>query len=231
MNLCYRGISFPAQVTSFLEEYDLKVAAFLKGMGVQKLLVPALFCENDLTIADEPRFEHDISPQLLVEATLARGEATNFVENPEKATALEIKTALTAQHRVLSALDRTWKVELHFWLSQCGQTGETRLKNQALSYLPTCDVDVSLQTSNNGLKKLLNSKLYQFVGAGLQAELSSVSSWITSLHANRCHACPRRQLRALSTNRSFIVCLSLCGVKSWASQLWVGLPSFTCSPG
>ena len=117
--LAYRGVSFQAQVNSFLEEYDLEIAALVKGIAREKNLLPALFCEADLTKNGEPRYDGEVDQDVLQEAALARREAHGFVEDPEKASAPEIIQALTLQHRVLSSLDPTWKVELNFWLSQC----------------------------------------------------------------------------------------------------------------
>ena len=43
----------------------------------------------------------------------------------------------------------------------------------------------------DGIQRLIKSKLYQFIGTTLQTEMTTVSGWITSMHAGRCPALPK----------------------------------------
>lgn len=183
--LTYRGVSFPVQVSSALEEYTLKVWAKLKGVGCKKGMLANMFCEADLVDDCPETFAADIDPGLFDKPALAREEAKGFVEAEEQSSAVEIKDALTQNHKVLSSLDPTWKIELNFWLSQCGSKGEERLRNKVLGVLPTPTVEVTLAASLTGIKKIVGTKLYQFVGVGLRSEISTVQGWINTMHQNR----------------------------------------------
>ncbi len=60
-----------------------------------------------------------------------------FVEDKDKASAAEIKSALVKHSRVLCSLDERREIEANFFLSQIGETGEKRLQDLVLSALPT----------------------------------------------------------------------------------------------
>lgn len=191
VTLKYKGVDFLVQITSFLEEYELKLWAILKGAAVSKGYVESLFCEADLTEGSAPKIGGDIDKDLLKAVILARDEAKNFVENIATATAAEVKAALTQQHRVLSALDPTWKVEMNFWLAQCGITGEERLKQNVLKLMPTAALEVSLGECASGIRKLVESRLYQFVGPGAQSEVSTVQTWVKTMEQGRSPSFPK----------------------------------------
>lgn len=185
IDLKYRGIVYLAQVSSFLEEYDLKVAAFVKGLGCKLGKLPDLFCESDLVMKDMPMSGAELDDSLLSESHLARTEAAHFAEAYDKVTGAEVKELITGQHKVLAALDRCWKVELNFWLSQCGATGEDRMKEQLLEAFPTVTAAKPLEDVNTCIKKLMASKLYQFVNIGLQSEIATVQGWVGAMLAFR----------------------------------------------
>jgi hypothetical protein len=124
VNIVYRGVTFPVQVNSFSEESDLKLSAFVKGLAVKKGVLEPLFCESELTTATEPTSNQDVDPAVLSDAVLARNQAKDLVSDAAQAGSAEIRDALVQNQRVLSSLDRHWKIELNFWLSQCGATGE-----------------------------------------------------------------------------------------------------------
>lgn len=138
-----------------------------------------------MVIAGEPKCEREIDDALFAEAILARNESRNFVEAPDAATATEIRTVMTQQHKVLSILDRCWKVELSFWLSQCGPSGESRLKGHLMALFPTPSEARTLEATPTGLKKIAASKLFQFVGAGLQTEVTKVQTWVSAMVGSR----------------------------------------------
>jgi hypothetical protein len=102
---------------------------------------------------------------------LARSQAKTFAEGEAKASAHEIKACLTAQHKVLSAIDRAWKVEMNFWLHQRGLTGEKRLVEQVYDVFPTQTKELAMATSLQVIANVAESRLYQFMTTGLQAEI------------------------------------------------------------
>ena len=84
------GITYPAHVNSYIEEFDLKMASSVKGIAVNTKLLDGLFCEADLVIAEKPKLDDDLSANLVMEAALARGAVKGFLEYVDKASDAEI---------------------------------------------------------------------------------------------------------------------------------------------
>ena len=187
----YRGITYPCQVSNFLEEFDLKTHAFLRGLGVRVSHVTPLYCEDDLVDTRMPVESPEVDSDLYVQANAARAQATTFLEDPGKASSSAIKDSLVLHNRTLSSLDRHWKVVLNFWLAQCGPVGESRLRSQAEQLFRTARQARSVAGCVQGMKRPVNSKLFQFVGASLQSEMNTINSWVVALHASRAPPLPK----------------------------------------
>ena len=113
------------------------------------------------------------------------------MECDESFSASAIRNTLTSHHKALVSIDRFWKLELNFWLSQCGPAGEQRMRAKILDILPSSAKSVSLAAAAQQYKVLNDSKLYAFVGSGLQAELTWISGWIETMSKGRSPQLPR----------------------------------------
>ena len=90
-----RMIEFPVMVTTFVEEFNLRVYSFIKEFGVHNALVDPLFCEAGLWA---PSFACIVDKKLLEETMAVRAAVRDLVEDPEKASGDKIKAVLP-KHR------------------------------------------------------------------------------------------------------------------------------------
>lgn len=190
VKLMYRGIEYEATVSSYLEEFQLKVAAFAKGVGVKSGMLQPLFCEQDLCDPALPEFKGTFDEKFFKACANARTESLKFVEDSSKASATEIKACLSKHHKLLASLDRDWKVELNFWLSQCGEGGERRFKQTIIGSLATAEKKVDLSKSVQAIQNIMDGKLFQFVSVGMQANTNSIHDWLKTIRDGRAPKIP-----------------------------------------
>ena len=186
----YRQIEFPVLVTTFVEEFNLRVYGAIKEIGVQQGHVEPLFCESGLCGETQTPWVGVVDKKLWSETITARAAVQDLMDDPQKASGEEIKTVLTKHSRMLSGLDKAWKVETNFFLSQVGQSGEQRFESLITEALPTSERKVSLEDAHAKLKTLSSSYLYQFVRVGLQRQLESIMSWLSVMMRGRCPKLP-----------------------------------------
>ena len=224
VQVTYRGVSFPVTVASFQEEFQVKVAAFMKGFGVRSKQLAPLFCELDIADSKLPEFLGTFEDKLFKDANNARIEAAKLVEDCSKATASEIKTALTKNSKLLASLDKDWKVELNFWLSQCGQSGENRLQHLVLQALPTLSDHKELGQSAQLVENIVDTKLFQFVSVGLQANLHTIIEWLKTMRDGRAPKIPNT-----TGNAFFIKAVEHLAIFVASKILWM-VPSLAERP-
>ena len=111
------------------------------------------------------------------------GQETNTVSG--QSHSIEMKHS-----RMLSSLDKGWKVEMNFFLSQVGESGETRLKSLVLDVLPSAEQEASLEQAHGKLRALASGQLCQFVRVGLQRQVESVIGWVAVMMKGRCPKLP-----------------------------------------
>ena len=185
IDINYRGVVFPCQVNSYLEEYEMKRHAVLLSIASKREILTPLFCELDLIDKTKPEHAPEMDADVVEKANEARAEVKNKIEDEKTASASDIKECLLMHHRLFSQLDKQWKVTMNFWLSQVGATGEGRLRETALSFFPSAQNAKDLDECNKSIKALLKGKLYQFVSVALQTELTTISEWVSNMAVGR----------------------------------------------
>ena len=181
----YRRIEFPVMVTTSVEEYSLRIQAAIKELGLRHGHLQPLFCEDGLCAAGPSSYACMVDKKLLTDSSAARAAITELVDDPAKASGDEIKATLMKHSRMLSSLDKGWKVEMNFFLSQVGETGEARLRSLVLDVLPSKDKQCTLEEAHGKLRAVASGQLCQFVRVGLQRQVENVVGWISVMMKGR----------------------------------------------
>ena len=185
IQLSYRSVSFPVMVTTFVEEFNLRVHSCVKQLGVSRGHIDPLFCEAGLCGTEAMAFEGTIDGKLFSETRAARAAVQELVDDPDKASGDEIKNVLQKHSRMLASLDKAWKVEANFFLSQIGETGEKRLQSLVAEALPTAEREMDLETSHARMRTLVAGHLFSFVRVGLQRQVENIVSWLAVMIRGR----------------------------------------------
>ena len=98
----------------------------------------------------------------------------------------------------MSELDKRFKIEANFWLSQIGECAEKRFASLLMDFLPTKDRGVALEAAHQRVNALTESGLFQFVGLGLQNNARTVVTWLGHMKSGRAPTFPT------STNDKFV---------------------------
>lgn len=191
VEVVYRGVKFPIMVSSYIDIHTCFMWAKIKETAVLMGLVEPLFCESALCPMGEAVWTGVLDKALLTETIASRTAMHSFVEDKAKATASEIQRALVKNNRALQALDKQWRIESNFYLSQVGKSGEERLQQLVLGKLPTEQQAVTLKDAKNSVKLLCECTLYQFVGVALQRSLTTLMHWLDLLIGSRPPNIPR----------------------------------------
>ena len=188
--LTYRHVQFPVMVSTFIEEFQLRVYCGIKEYGVQSGNIEPLFCESGLCGEEPVSFAGVIDKRLYKESVAARAAVQELVEDAGRASGEEIKSVLLKNNRMLNSLDKAWKVETNFFMSQIGESGEKRFESLIINALPSAEVAMELEATHAKLKSLSRSQLYQFVRVGLQRQLENIISWVGVMMRGRCPKFP-----------------------------------------
>jgi len=191
VDVSYRGVRFPIVLSSYIDVYTAMVWARLKEIAVLAGSVDPLFCEGDLCSKTEAKWQGELAAELLNETRAARSAMNGFVENKDAATSVEIQAALIKHNRVLSSLDKMWKIEANFFLSQAGETGEHRLQELVLTALPSAGKEVELKKAREEVRRSVEGALYRFVGVSLQRSVSQVLQWLDTMVSGRSPSLPK----------------------------------------
>ena len=173
-----------------MEESRTKVSAFVKESGVKQSALPPLFCELGLARSSVQGVKATFDGKLYKDALNARAAATNLVEDSMKASSSEVKDAIAKHSNMLSSLDKGWKMDMNFWLSQCGKSGEERVFQLILDAMPTPTAHTDLSTSVGHLDNIVESKLFQFVFVSLQSNVHTIHEWLKTMRDGRAPKIP-----------------------------------------
>lgn len=172
-------------LASYIDIHTCHVWARLKEISVCKGQIEPLFCEGALCEVKAVDWDGIVDSKLMCETKAARKAMHSFVEDNERATAAEIRTALTKHNRALQALDKQWRIESNFFLSQIGESGELRMQGLVLEGLPSPGNDISVKAARDAIKLLAEGALFQFVGLALQRSVTTTVHWLDTMLASR----------------------------------------------
>lgn len=190
VTLTYPRVESPVTMKSFFGVFMAKVWCRLKRIMVPAKHVEPLFCEDELCMKAAPGWSVKMAPDLIKETRAARDAMRGFAEDKDKAIAVDLEAAPITHNRVLSGLDKVWKIEADFFLSQIGETGEKQLRN-LMSALATATTQRTLKFAHDAIKQLSQGALCRFVGVSLQQTVWTILGWLECMIADRRPSVPR----------------------------------------
>ena len=179
----YRGVKIFVKVVSIIDEWSVAMETYVRGVGVGSDKLPALWCENDLVPAGQPKPTGAVSAELLHYAKGSRAAATTFMSGME-ATSSNIMAIFTRKRSFLTKVDKMWRIEEAFFTSFIGTAAGERLQIAILVCMKTEPRDLKVAASK--IEELGESKLMRFVGSGLQETLVAVGNILKAMIAGRC---------------------------------------------
>ena len=182
--MMYRGEKAPCISTSFADAWNVRTAAAIHGLAVDKLMVPPLWCEQQLVSQPRPAVRITIEEPLLAATRLARAAAEEAIPLGQ-ASADAIADVLEKRMAVLCSIDKKFCVEKYFFLSVIGAGAVNRLVAEVGRCLPTEAAPKTIEEVMAGLDKLGQTKLIEFCGLGLQGAFRSAKEFIASIKAGR----------------------------------------------
>ena len=141
----YRGALIVAKVTSGLDEYCLKVDAFVRGGAVSAGTLPLLLCESSLVPAGAGALpKMTVDEAVLAKNRQARSTVEELLKNKTK-SGISIQQAFEQHKYTLLQIDRSFRLEMSFFASVVGDGAESRLRDEVLSLLPKAGNEKTLQ--------------------------------------------------------------------------------------
>lgn len=125
----YRSAMLELRVASISEEAELRIAALLKGLGVEQGLLQGFWVEDEL-LADDTIVTNDarmksVAPALLAPYAQPRSTASAlFSDHPTELDASEVSRLLAAKEDWMISMDRTFLIEFSFLTGMLGAGGE-----------------------------------------------------------------------------------------------------------
>ena len=184
IKMLYRRENTPFSAVSFADAYGLIQAAAIHGLAVDLKLAPTLWCEDQLVTQPRPVVTIKIEEALLAPTKMAREAAMEAIPSGQ-ASADAIDTVLSGQHSVLMSIDKKWCVEKSFFKSVIGESAVARVIAEVGRCLPTEPVPKTISETIDGLERLGNTKLLQFVGLGLQGAFRSALDFVQCIKSSQ----------------------------------------------
>jgi hypothetical protein len=176
----YRGVPIRLICTSPLDQYNIRVAAWIRGLAVDEELLIPLWCESELIAGARAKTGRMVDDAVLTEAKNFRESAHDLLSVVE-ATGPNIEDVIKRKASFLQSVDRCCRLELAFWSSSIGDKAKMRVQASIKACLPSVGRPMVLSTSLQALDKLGESKLMVFAGAGMQSMFKSVQGFVSSL--------------------------------------------------
>ncbi len=176
----YRGVVIRVICTSPLDQYNLRVAAWVRGLAVDEQLLTPLWCESELIGGTAVKTGRAIEASVLVDCKCFRDSCHDLLSVVE-ATGPNIEDVIKRKGGFLQAMDRMCRLELAFWCSTFGDKARERVQTSIKACLPGVGRPMLLSDSLYALDKLGDTKLLVFAGAGMQSMFKTVQGFVGML--------------------------------------------------
>ena len=178
----YRGVHTTVMACSALDWFTAKRAAAVVGAAVDCKTLEPLLCENGLVPG---RFAQGgivkVDDEAVADAKAARSTASSLVEARGIELGSEIVSLWKSKMKILTGIDREFRITMEFWNMHTGAAGEAVFRNSIVGCLPSEKQYKTFEVALTQLHSLRTSKLFQFCNVGLQQVLRGVISQVESL--------------------------------------------------
>ena len=178
----YRDVPSLVQCSSPMDQLNMRIEAFVRGLAVDKGLIDPMWCENEL-VGLRPVPAVTISPDVVLASANFRVALMDGLKE-EDATAANIEDTIKSNCAFLKTIDCKCRIELAFWSSSIGENARARLQAAILDRLPSEGSMFSIDSSLLKLKGLKDSKLVTFAGSSLAAVLTTIIAFVANLQAS-----------------------------------------------
>lgn len=179
VNIAYRGEELTILVSSPIDQFNVAVETFVRGLAVDAGILVPLWSEADL-IGPRPEPEHKVDAACVKEASITRRTLQDQLDDDD-ATSENIKRVMQQKKAFLSTTDRFWRIEQAFWTSLMGASAEAKVHEKILACLPTLEDNIPLQVADNMFEKVESSKLVAFCGPSLRSVVTTVRGYVTTM--------------------------------------------------
>lgn len=170
------GTQVEVSCLSILDVFQTRLWAFLKTVAIVSGQLAELYCEKELSLGAVTAGTK-VDEGILAPARAARKTATGYIENGEINSEL-IKDIFKRKGQFLLRLDRTFRVEIAFFLGACGAGGEGRCHEAILACLPDSSGVSAVEDALGKLQSISMGKLVAWCGAGMLATVQAVLKYV-----------------------------------------------------
>lgn len=129
----YRGTPIELRVSSVAEEAEMRIAALVKGVAVERKKLAAFWVESDLVGEFSGAFgtggaSQNVSHSLIKMYKQPRASATALFTDQGDLDASEVSRLLASKESWLLSMDRTFAIEIAFLSGMLGSGGEEALQ-------------------------------------------------------------------------------------------------------
>ena len=122
-----------------------------------------------------------VNDEAVASAQAARSTASSLVEARGNELGSEIVSLWKSKMKILTGIDREFRITMEFWNMHTGAAGEAVFRNSIVGCLPSEKHYKTFEVALTQLHSLRTSKLFQFCNVGLQQVLRGVISPVESL--------------------------------------------------
>jgi hypothetical protein len=172
-------------VTTIEDEIQRRKMSEAKGRAVQSELLVPMYFESDLV--DGYRMPHfAVDKEMVKGCNEARTAANHYIEAESKDADGTLATkVLNIKEKVLTALDRTFRVEICFMDDMAGGAGQTILLSKVSDALPSPTSPYTPAQTLCELSSLFASQLYSFPNKQARQSAAIIRSAVTQISLGR----------------------------------------------
>jgi hypothetical protein len=190
VEVVYRTRKVSFEVASPIQEYNNAIFGLVATVGVETGKVKKFLCEDALLppgrFSAEGASIDDGLVDSIVQVRAAANELVMQAQTVEQNLSVAIQNVNDAHGTVLKGMCPGWVVEENFFRGMAGTKGEESFKQLITDCLRSEEqLDKSLESCMEALKKLRNTPVYKFVSIALQVKLSNVMTYLEALSRKR----------------------------------------------
>jgi hypothetical protein len=175
----YRGQEIKVTVTSPLDQYQIAVESYIRGLAVDAKLLPPLWSEDEL-VPKRPKVDISIDNAALRGSLCSRHALAEHLED-DVATNENIQEILRRKASFLVSTDRFWRIEHAFWSSFTGEAAQEKIHALILDCFPKPGDQKTLEEVQNAFAVAESSKVLAFAGSGMQIVFRTCKGYITTM--------------------------------------------------
>ena len=168
-----------------MDYFNIAFMSLVRGLAVDIGDLKACLCEDDLVAKPPPAVTMKIDKGLLVEASIARAQLSDFASELEDLSGESIMIMFKNKMCILKTIDKYMKVEQGLFVSMTGDSGQAIFTKAVLDCIPEGKEAMTWSQSKARLEALLGSPFVKFCCKGILNQGQSIKNWLSSGEASR----------------------------------------------